>query len=55
MKIDQTKCVGCCTCMSACPYGIIAYIDGKCVINPNKCEPGCKVCASACPMQAITE
>ena len=52
MKIDQTKCVGCCACQGSCPAGAIEYIDGKCKIDETKCV-NCGTCASVCPMQAI--
>jgi ferredoxin len=52
-KIDKTKCIGCHTCMSACPMGAISVdADGKCIIDPTKCV-GCGACASVCPVTAI--
>lgn len=52
MKIDQTKCVGCCACQGFCPAGAIECVDGKCKIDETKCV-NCGTCASVCPMQAI--
>lgn len=52
MKIDQTKCVGCCACRNACPANAIKYVNGKCTVDQNICV-NCGTCAALCPMQAI--
>ncbi len=52
-KIDTNKCIGCHSCMGACPMGAISVgPDGKCVIDPTKCV-SCGTCASICPVSAI--
>ncbi|MBR1380302.1 MAG: 4Fe-4S binding protein [Alphaproteobacteria bacterium] len=52
-KIDQTKCIGCHTCMGVCPAMAIGDSpDGKCVIDPTKCM-SCGTCAAMCPVSAI--
>lgn len=52
-KIDNSKCIGCHTCMGACPVMAISVgPDGKCVIDPSKCV-SCGTCASLCPVNAI--
>lgn len=52
-KIDTNKCIGCHSCMGACPMGAISVgLDGKCVIDPTKCV-SCGTCASICPVSAI--
>lgn len=52
--IDITKCIGCGTCVSACPEGdVLAVIGGKStIINGYKCI-GHGLCADACPVGAI--
>lgn len=53
--IDATRCVGCGSCVNACPEGnVIGLIDRKAaLINPTHCI-GHGACRSACPMEAIT-
>ena len=52
-RIDQSKCIGCHTCMGVCPaMAISAGADGKCQIDKTKCM-GCGTCASVCPVAAI--
>jgi len=51
--IDKNKCIGCHTCMAACPMGAVKVdTDGKCVIDTTKCV-SCGTCASVCPVTAI--
>jgi len=45
-------CVGCGTCIDACPVGAIALVDGRAVIGA-ACK-GCGRCAALCPTGAIT-
>ena len=52
-KINPAKCIGCHTCMGACPVGAISVgADGKCIIDPSKCI-SCGTCAAVCPVSAI--
>lgn len=53
--IDPGKCLGCGSCVAACPEGkILGLIKGKAqLIHPTKCI-GHGACKRACPFDAIT-
>lgn len=46
------RCLGCCTCLSACPNGYLALEEGGLKIDRQNCQ-GCAACADACPANAI--
>jgi len=59
--VDQSKCVGCLTCVRTCPFHIpqidhqacgIGEIIGAAYIEPSLCT-GCGTCTSECPASAI--
>jgi heterodisulfide reductase subunit A-like polyferredoxin len=59
--VDQTKCVGCLTCVRTCPFHIpriqpnavgVGGILGAAYIEPANCT-GCGTCTSECPADAI--
>jgi heterodisulfide reductase subunit A2 len=59
--VDTTKCVGCLTCVRACPYDVpkvkmsftgVGNITGAAYIEAAMCQ-GCGICAAECPAQAI--
>lgn len=60
-KVDQSKCVGCLTCVRTCPFGVpkVRYTDigvggirGAVYIEPALCQ-GCGTCTAECPAMAI--
>lgn len=59
--VDQSKCVGCLTCVRTCPFHIpqidpraggVGAIIGAAYIEPSLCT-GCGTCTSECPADAI--
>jgi heterodisulfide reductase subunit A-like polyferredoxin len=59
--VDNMKCVGCLTCVRACPYDVpkvrmnftgVGNITGAAYIEAAMCQ-GCGICAAECPAQAI--
>lgn len=54
-QIDKFKCIGCGSCVTACPEGpVIQLIHQKAVlVQPTKCI-GHGVCEQVCPVDAIT-
>ncbi|MDE2304170.1 MAG: NAD(P)-binding domain-containing protein [Gammaproteobacteria bacterium] len=56
--IDESKCLGCGTCVVSCPetshHDVLGLIDGKAaLIGPTECI-GHGACKAACPFDAIT-
>jgi len=53
VEVDEEKCDGCGRCITACPEGVLAIIDGKArVVNESACD-GVGACLSVCPHDAI--
>lgn len=51
-KINSDCCIGCETCLCACPCNAISSFDGVCKIDTSECvECGC--CIDECPVGAI--
>lgn len=51
--IDKNKCIGCGSCVNACPVNAISLDkDGKAQINPKICIK-CGTCQAICPVSAI--
>jgi heterodisulfide reductase subunit A len=59
--VDQSKCVGCLTCVRTCPFAIpkvryedigVGEIKGAAYIDPAVCT-GCGTCTAECPAKAI--
>lgn len=53
--IDAVRCIGCGSCVTACPEGnVLGLINKKAaLVNPTHCI-GHGACRTACPMEAIT-
>jgi thioredoxin reductase len=53
--IDYLRCIGCGSCVAACPEGgVLGIVNGKAaIINGLKCV-GHGLCAEACPVEGIT-
>jgi len=50
--INHTKCIGCLSCVEACPNDALSLVHGKIDVDRNKCT-GCHSCAYVCPSEAI--
>ena len=51
LRINDSKCSHCLTCVSQCPFKAIEEINGKIEINAS-CRM-CKICIKSCPEKAI--
>ena len=51
--VNEELCIGCGTCVDACPVEAITVADGKAVVDADECL-SCGVCAGECPCDAIT-
>ena len=51
-KVDSEKCVGCETCVGACPVSAIEMADGKAKVKEGDCIE-CGACVGECPAEAI--
>lgn len=52
VKILKKECIGCESCIGACPFGALAMENGKAVVN-EACTT-CGACLEVCPAGAIT-
>ena len=50
--VDADECVGCETCVPACPVEAITMVDDKAVIDADTCTE-CESCVPECPTEAI--
>ncbi len=51
-KVDKEACVGCGTCVDACPEAAIEMDDEFAKVDEARCNE-CGTCVDACPTQAI--
>jgi uncharacterized Fe-S center protein len=51
-KVAEKFCNGCGACLKSCAHNAIAMIEGKALIDPDKCV-GCSRCITACSQKAI--
>jgi heterodisulfide reductase subunit A len=55
-RVDETKCTGCQTCLTVCPYEAISRDDATRVAHVNEALcTGCGTCAATCPSDAIQQ
>ena len=56
--VDDAECIGCMSCLSACPYGAPQFHDGSlmlCDLCIDRLEDGRRTdCEAACPARAIS-
>jgi thioredoxin reductase (NADPH) len=53
-RIDIGSCIGCASCVRACPENVLGIVDGTAaVINGTRCVSH-ELCVEACPVGAIT-
>ena len=53
-RIDLLKCIGCGSCVRACPEDVLGIVDGRAaIVNGVRCV-GHGLCLEACPVSAIT-
>jgi len=55
VAIDEFKCVGCRTCVSACPFGMVKYqAEKKKADKCNLCSGDVPECVAFCPTHCLT-
>jgi len=53
-RIDLLTCIGCASCVRACPDDVLGIVNGRAaIVNGAKCV-GHSLCADVCPVGAIT-
>jgi heterodisulfide reductase subunit A len=56
-RVSESLCVGCGTCVQACPFGAISMIAGQGMLSVSSIDPtlcvSCGNCAVVCPAKAI--
>ena len=52
--VDQDVCVGCESCVGACPVSAISVDGGKAKVDADACVE-CGTCVGTCPVSAISQ
>jgi len=53
--VDNDRCVGCRTCVSACPFGMIKYVPSLGIVDKcDLCGGDTPECVAFCPTQCLT-
>ena len=52
-KVNVSKCLACCGCISVCPQHAISWCGNKALINDEECI-SCAICIRTCPVGAIS-
>jgi hypothetical protein len=52
VQVNAEKCIGCATCVKACPEHAMSLKDKKCVCDKSKCI-GCFECMTVCEQKAV--
>ena len=52
--VDQDTCVGCESCVGACPVSAISVDGGKAKVDADACVE-CGTCVGTCPVSAISQ
>jgi len=53
LKLETEKCIGCRLCMTVCPHGVFAFVNGIATITDLDSCMECGACASNCPTRAL--
>ena len=56
VMIDSEKCVGCCSCIMACPYGALSHNENGVIQKCELCKKndfGVPLCVQGCPNTAF--
>ena len=53
IKVDESRCIKCMTCVSVCPFTVLKADEGVPKIDTEKWCIECMHCAAACPENAI--
>ena len=52
VEVEKEECIGCETCVPACPVNAISMQDGVAFIDQDTCTQ-CESCVAVCPVEAI--